>query len=393
MTDDTNKRKEQAYEEGLSYLQTLEADVRKEAWELKDCCTRYAFQGITILTAAYAIIGRLIFNVHHVGFVGGILCALCLVLISLITYKYGSANRVYGYLLHIQRSSALKSELTEEFSAMSPQSEYGWEPWMRFIGWEEALRAWRVVQPTIYFEIYNDPLSELRTSDVRRMQKTSILRRARYRVGKVIKALWYMITVKPWPMLRDRYATIGEYRWFIPKVLVATDAAYNSGNYLKRLCWILFFLGAVGYAFFAASVILRFSSSEQLWYDWIALIVTLLLSLSIFYYISARLNKKTDRLESELESIHSCAVLWQVSVICHYRALKYCRQFYGNEYYRYTFMVSVLVLHLIEFGVARAHEWIDNQSEEEFLELLKDTAKDIANDSDRETLLKGLKSL
>ena len=145
------KEKSTAYQEGVEYLNILEPDIRKEAWELKDCCTRYAFQGITLLTTAYAIIGRLIFTSINVGFVGAILAVLCLVLISLITYKYGSSNRVYGYLLHIQRSNPSKSNLTDEFSLSPPKSEYGWGPWMRFIGWEEALRAWRVVQPTVYF--------------------------------------------------------------------------------------------------------------------------------------------------------------------------------------------------------------------------------------------------
>lgn len=377
-------------DEGV-YLSNLDSEIRKEAWELKDCCTRYSFQGVTVLTAAYALMGRVFIDNKSIGYAGFLLAMLALVLLNLITYKYGSSNRVYGYLLHLQRSTprSFKGE-TEQTPVSSTFSTTKWQPWMRYVGWEEAMRAWRVVQPTIYYSIYRDPLDELRNRNRRNDRKLSMLEGVVHDVANILHSINVTFSQPPYPVLKQKYIGLGTYRWFLPSVLVTNKAAYNSGNYLKRLCAVLFLMLGIGYLFFVfATIATWYSESSLLASKIFAIILAIGIGLA-FLYTSARLHKKTDRLESELESIHSCSVIWQAVVLAHYRALGCCEKYFGRSYYRYTFMLSVQAEHLIASGIENIHEWMGEQDASEIEKLLILKAEDIANHDDREALIEGV---
>ena len=373
------------------YLATLNNEIRKEAWELKDCCTRYSFQGVTVLTAAYALMGRVFLDSKSIGYAGFLLSMLALVLLNLITYKYGSSNRVYGYLLHLQRSSPESFAGEYEHTSVSGRfSTTKWQPWMRFVGWEEAMRAWRVVQPTIYYSIYRDPLDDLRNKDRRDNKDQSILEDFAHEIAYFLNSINLTFSQPPYPVLRDKYNKLGEYRWFLPSVLVIYSAAYNSGNYLKRLCSVLFLMLGIGYLYFvAAATATWMSGSSMLSIKILAAILTVFIGL-VLVYTCARLYKRTDRLESELESIHSCSIIWQAVVLAHYRALGCCVKYYGRSYYRYTFMLSVQAEHLVSSGVENIHEWMDEQDATDIERLLLKKAEDIANHDDREALIDGI---
>jgi hypothetical protein len=56
-------------------------------------------------------------------------------------HKYATSNRLLGYELHLQCTAHY----------LSPDESH---ELFENVGWEEAMRAWRVVQPTLWHTIY-----------------------------------------------------------------------------------------------------------------------------------------------------------------------------------------------------------------------------------------------
>src|SRR5262245_1610901 len=109
--------------EGLSAEENdLVAWQRQEARELKDCFTRYSFQAIAISAAALALIARFQSDEPATALPCILITALILSVARLGTYKYQSANRLYGYELHLTRATRLLPS-------------QGWTNSMRRVGW------------------------------------------------------------------------------------------------------------------------------------------------------------------------------------------------------------------------------------------------------------------
>ena len=105
--------------------------LRKEANEVKSCFTTFSFQGIAVSGLILAAITRYQVEDATVG-LAGILVMLIVQTVSQIgNYKYGTANRHFGYQLYCEM---LKTR-NEPVPA---------------VGWEEAIQAWRVVQPKLF---------------------------------------------------------------------------------------------------------------------------------------------------------------------------------------------------------------------------------------------------
>ena len=117
--------------------------LRKEAYEVKDCFTRFSFQALALSAAGLGLIVR--FQDHYplLGFAAVPIIVLLMTVVGIGQHKYETANRLYGYELHVHRRARLKDS-----------RKGGWKSHMRRIGWEEAFYAWRVVQPMIYWHLY-----------------------------------------------------------------------------------------------------------------------------------------------------------------------------------------------------------------------------------------------
>jgi len=394
------------------YLVKLENDIRKEAWDLKDCCTRYSFQGIAIIAAAYALIARSLTTNSLITIAALIFSILCMLLIAIVIYKYGSSNRGYGYLLHLQRSATFPTnDATADLFTGDWHNDLGWKQWMRYAGWEEAMRAWRIFQPTIFHEIYSDPqamykrnkdtvLKSLETKLENRYPKFTVVCfgfLAKHRLFTthecLLKCVYVLIQfnrllkreTSPAPALRPKHSALGSYRWYLPKVLIATTTIYNSGNYLARLFYILSILLLVGYLMPILALI-DFQSDLGL-IPRLLLFVAWLIIGGVIGILFARSVKKIERLEDEIESIHSCSIIWQATIVAHYRALKYSEMIFGSLYYRYSFMLSIQAEHLTKHaGINNKHNWVLRQDYREIYKILDDKLDDIASTEDREKI-------
>ncbi len=257
--------------------------LRKEAYDVKDCFTKFSFQALGLSAVVLGLIVRFQIEFPLTGFASVPVIAFLLLVARIGLHKYETANRLYGYELHLHRRTRLKESETG-----------GWQKYMRNIGWEEAFHAWRVVQPEIYEHLYK------KYPWVRPTQKTSHYRNA-------------------------------NPKWFEAGALAGDERpAYYAGSYLQKLHFVLH-----SFAFMACLPLVYMcwqlyqpsgcpepcmNEAQQVWAFRIAVVVAAGTWITIAIR-TRRVNVKRHILEKELLSINSCAILWLAVVVAHFRAL------------------------------------------------------------------------
>lgn len=286
--------------------------LRSEASDLKECFTRYSFQALAIAAAGFGLIARYQREFPASAIGASLLAILLLAVARIGTYKYGSANRSYGYELHLHRTSRLRT-------SSSPR----WTPAMRSIGWEEAMRAWRVVQATTFEELY---------------------------------------TFGRWTpnRLRSQYRRL-ESRWWEPDSLLVNDAAWHSGTYLKTMLDILHFVAAgclIPLGVLCKQMQVAFGLPSIQFAG--ALALTLITGSLIFVRVRHG-DARCALLERGLLCIHSCAIMWHAVVVAHYRTLLLTgggRDGMLGSYEGYTGNLSGLAVDLAK-NIENIHRWIE----------------------------------
>jgi len=306
----------------------LIAQLRTEASELKDCFVRYSFQALSVSALGLGVIARLQQDTPYMGLTAIPIIILLLVVARMGTYKYQSANRLYGYELHLHRVARLKSPAAG-----------GWRRSMREIGWEEAMRAWRVVQATMFEQLYTTETGWRNWARPNR--------------------------------LRDPYRREAK-RWFDPETLVVDGTTWYAGSYLDTLLSII-------HAVAAGCLIPLFAMAVQLseperWIPNLTFprMAYQISGISIFavvaFVLAMRIRQNSVRqamVESGFLSIHSNAIMWQAVVAAHHRALrKVGLDIEGQvDHYRgYTEALSELAREL-KVHCMDIHGWIDGDWE------------------------------
>lgn len=261
-------------------LSTTETDLvkalRQEANEVKECFTRFSFQALAFSAAIFGLIGRFEDN-HLFAALGSTAIVVLLLLVARIgTYKYGTANRHFGYELHLYRVRYLQDH------------KGSWRNHMRQIGWEEAMQAWRVVQTTAFREIY------------------------------------YTHPMLPnWLHLRHRRCRKENPAmfWLEPGTAVVSGpdkAVYHAGTYLRDMLVALHLLAFISTIPFVIIFYRLHTPNRSAAYAYASFGIVLLLVI-LLRVIKDRTRRKL--LEEGFLSIHSCAIMWQAVVLAHYRAL------------------------------------------------------------------------
>ncbi|HEX4295431.1 MAG TPA: hypothetical protein VHZ29_14950 [Rhizomicrobium sp.] len=273
----------------LSPEERLVAQLRHEANQEKDAFGWHAFQALSI--SAVALGGILYFMFADKGDLSVGLGALPILAFVLVTCRlgdscYSSANRHYGYELFLYR--------------VRPDSGNGgtrWKSEYRKIEWEAAMRAWRVVQATLFEAIYFP--------------------------GKF-----------PWPdKPRPPFQDCDEPFWFRQRSLTReSGATFHAGTYLQSMHTILLLAG------FASVVILWIAALGFLLHPqigikgvgdatrWLNFLVdTAMLFIAVLATWLLRIRQRAERskrsiMEDGLLSIHSSSVAWQAVVLAHFSA-------------------------------------------------------------------------
>jgi hypothetical protein len=274
-------------------------DLRGEAEELKQCFTRYAFYSIGFCSIAIAGIVQFMIKEPIVGLSALGLLPVIFAVCRLGTYKYTGSNRAYGYELYMERSR----DVPKEFHGR-------WKPAYRKLSWEEAMHAWRVVQPGLYEAIYDKPL----IGPDRIKSRLKIRRRC---------PIWFLASAE---------VGAGAY------------AKWSPGAYLTNILIFLYLIGcaAVLVLGWAAVEFWRLPTQELGQYvPWFSdkvdgfSISCGFLACAFAFVVAAtfaviRWRNDFARcriVRLELLSIPSCAQVWQLVVVAHYAALAKARQY------------------------------------------------------------------
>lgn len=324
----------------------LVARLRGEAATVKDCFTRFSFQALAIGAAALGVELRYMWEVPESTLLAFAVVPMLDGVCRIGSFKYATANRLLGFELHLTRTLE--------------QEERGrWESQMRVVDWEEAMRAWRVVQASVFNEIYRTPSNCPRGV-----------------LSAVVHWCWQL---RPWPLYRHSGC------WFEPESLVAGDrksegsgrrplvATYHAGSYLSRMFSLLTAMELIC-VMPAVVVFLVAVWAPGLWDDlgaarepWLVANVGggVLVALLTWMLYSMRLQgRRREIVEGGLLSIHSCAVMWQVVLIVHWLAKRGGPG--GSPSYRgYTTRLGAESLALVgrvrakKGDAATIHDWID----------------------------------
>lgn len=269
---------------------TLISQLRSEAQEVKDCFTKFSFQSLAITTAAIGIIIKFQQQVEIISLGCFPIIILLLSVAKIGNHKYNTANRNYGYILYLERMRSLRTH--KESNKKLCESYYHWE---------EAMRAWRIVQTTVFSTVYH-------TGSI--MPNKKIIK------CKTCENSNCMNVYK----ISDKNNT----HWFEPGLIAKTIGAdYHAGSYLQAVHKILFFisiLSSMPIAYSAWQYSAWKSRSGNLLFSWLFLSIFFCAAVIIFWRYS-RITQKRKILEGGLLSIHSNGTLWEAVMVAHKNAL------------------------------------------------------------------------
>lgn len=328
-----------------TYIKDLINGLRAEAYDVKNCFTRHSFHGVSIASALIICISKLTLDDPGLAF----LCVFPILILNSVirmgTHKYATANRLAGYELHLQRMKTLGNK-----------TQYDWAYKMSNIGWEEAMRSWRIVQGTVFDHILITPYSHKKL------------------ISKVVYSVLARIfpdkTVKPLLRIKNK---LPDHFWFDVPSLFKAGASYYPGGYLKTVIRVILVITMICFIPFIIFICKWFKFENSFYEIWHIVLIkeaelgltvlnfiifTLLFLIFVPTWIQVIARMKT--LEYGLNSIHSCGMMWQAIVIAHYRAVSQLKKDNNNtaSYRGYTQAISKHAICLAR-NVVYLHEWME----------------------------------
>lgn len=242
--------------------------IREEANNVKDCFTKFSFQSIAFYSVVIIAVIRYQDKIPIITFALLLSSMFMLVVSRIGTYKYTTANRNYGFELYLRRALVLEG--------------------VQLMSWEDALRAWRIVQPTVFHSLY---------------ETKGFFKKFRPKKKKKNK-VWYNVNS-----------------------LIDNKTNYYAGGYLRTMVklhkWLAIF-GLIPFLFppidhlKVVNYSIIFNEVTPL--DWILIISGFFYFLYILFWYNTR-YRVLDLLESGILSIFSSAIMWQAVGVCHYIAI------------------------------------------------------------------------
>ncbi|MCK4408451.1 MAG: hypothetical protein KAW67_00090 [Candidatus Eisenbacteria sp.] len=260
-------------------LAELVRSLRSESDALKECFTKYSFQAIAMSVAILGIVVRFVWANPATALISIAAGFIILMTRRIGTYKYAAANRLTAYELHLYRTRNTPPHLRGR----------RWKPYMRYIGWEEAMRAWRLVHATLFEEVY------------------------------VSRRFWPNFHRKPYRGRRRPF-------WFRQQSMLGgrPSVVWHPESYLRTLMLLLKILAWAVVACLFLMTHQVYDMGLGIW--WIRGSWAVTIAMTVVTVLRLLMDdKRRHILEDELLSISSCSVVWQAVVIAHYSALDRAR--------------------------------------------------------------------
>jgi hypothetical protein len=290
--------------------ETLEK-LRDEASEVKRCYTDYSFKALLLATAFFGFIAKFYPDnpeklLSH--FLLWLLCATVVGVVLIISrigyHKYSTANRNYGFELHVNRTKYYEQALGREGEKLESR--------IRNVGWEEAMCAWRIVQPVLFERIYY-----------------------------VSRGIQRMLIPLP---VRER-SFKEKYLWWNTKCLInrtedgtilqgPNQLPYHPGRFLRNTQVLLHTLCIAVYIVWIISYVTVFKTARDValeYFGYTSLNATIFvfmywvlwLYISVYLFLTMlRHHSRRLILENGLLSIQSCAVVWRLVTLAHLKAVE-----------------------------------------------------------------------
>ena len=368
--------------------------LREEAYQVRDCFTRYSLQILAVTGAILVAITRFQELVPLVGFMALFPILLLFHVLIMGVHKYGTSNRLLGYELHLQR--------TAHYSKRDRCHKL-----FKTVGWEEAMRAWRIIQPSLWNRIYEPSIPTNDRLDASGLDTTqavhspnngrtfiSRLLNIFYHgeqsildkwIAKAVDPKWLKLWLYPVKIKHKLIKQIetkstnnaGSYFgfWFDQskalKKYGKDGIVYNAGGYLRTFSLIFLMALTICLCVMGIAVL-------QVWYYsilahgiWavgsfaLSVILTCIFPLLVMlvFLVWGNIRSRIQILEAGLQSIHSTAIVWEATTLAHLLALSDLR-FYDKEFQRkatmhgYTNAVTLRAKAILGYS-ANIHEWID----------------------------------
>ncbi len=302
--------------------------LRTEAYELRDCFTKYSFQVLSVSVVAIGTIAKFQFDQPLIGIAGLLVVALCFAVIKMGIHKFKGSSRNLGYELYLSRLDRINVD----------QNGVPIEK-MREIKWEEAMKAWRYVEPSIWRHLHGPsrPKRAFFLPDLLRLKPKYAEVEERYSSSnRGQRSWWHAVEPVNDPIEDEAPAPDAALRpWWHAGKLVDDPAQYIAGSYLRTMMSMLYIPSIIGMALatFGAFQILfeiDLSTSRNLSSEELSIPkgfgVFMILAVAAVGFVAWQWSKRfsLDRrsIESGFSSIHTCSILWHFTVVAHYKALE-----------------------------------------------------------------------
>ena len=287
--------------------------LRDEASDVKECFTRFSFQGIIFCSILLGIISKLMIEQPLLGWLSALGILVLMAISKIGIHKYKASNRNYGFQIFASRFDAalhrMPTNLAEEF---------------KNIDHEELMYAWRVIYGTIRKNLY------IRYS-------------SRFR-GKFNLKDEYKKS-NSWIKLSSKFSVNKDRIESTPDKLSRTSANdtiakiyYDPGSYVRAMQQLFIFLIV---AFMGTMIIMNilfwgnvegkdtvnlFTIRGLEAYSWqlINIAATTLFIVSIIFYAKKHMDERKE-LEKGINSISTCAMIWGAVSITHIRCTNFVR--------------------------------------------------------------------
>ena len=307
--------------------------LRDEAYNVKECFTQFSFQSLAISGAVIGLIIKFQNGCQIVSLSTLSITILLMLVAKIGNHKYNTANRNLGFILYMERMDSLFNR-----GARLEEERYSD---LDSVPWEEAMRAWRIVQATVFTKVY--------TVD-----------RLRPNTRKIECSNDCKIDNNP-------YCSEEEY-WFEPTSIIRKlgkpSAIYYAGGYLEAVQIILFCMAFTSVLPLLISTVQYFREGNFI--AFFAFMLLLIITIATILWRILRLNARRKILESGLLSIHSCGILWEAVMIAHKKAIEEtivdnsALNSQNHLYVSYTRKLSQIALELAG-QICNIHNWIEQQ--------------------------------
>ncbi len=336
--------------------------LRDEATSLKECFNNQCFQAIAIISTYYVFLFKFIMkdgnNINWDLMLSAY--AVLVIIISVLNvgiYKFESANRLIGYILHVERKNYKNHKKIEIDDKWNESSSF-------IVNWESMVKAWRIFQTIVENEMY----VKWTKNDTSKFVQSLKIEHLGLLIGLVFKYFYCQIFKGK---LKKQYKDKSKYLWYLPGELVHSKGDYNPGNYLKRMMYMLHTLGLIAYILITIGTFKgELIANHRLYFEIIWFVTTIALSVLMFY----RPMILSKRIEQELFCIHSTSIFWSVISKAHDRALIITSN--TTPFKHYSFILSCLALQYVDFGINRALEWCDDDANKKISSFIKSNLLD-----------------